>query len=199
MKFKYLSLILIFFFSLTFVSGQTINLGDYATPVKQNSCYNIPFGCNNCTWANLTVTYPNGSIILSNGKMTSEDGFHYNYSFCNTDILGKYWVTYHYDEDGIYIYTDMNWFEVTPNGFSNQLGFYILIIVLSLGLVVVGYYVQDATIVVFGSFGMIFVGLYLLSNGISGIKDTVYTWGISIIILGLAFYLLVRAPQEFMD
>lgn len=98
------------------VSASTINIGDYPITIEQDTCWEIPFTCDNCTYVNVTVAYPNGSIILDNQEMTSNGGFYYNHTFCNTSTLGKYFMAFHYDDDAVYSYTDLEWFRVTPNG-----------------------------------------------------------------------------------
>lgn len=165
---------------------------------KLNDCISLYQYCDTCTYVNLTtVQFPNGTIQTINNAMTKTD-VDYNYTYCDTSTIGTYYYTVKGDKGGI-VNTERISFEVTPSGFTGTLGFYILILVLSLGVVVLGYFAQDATVIIFGSFGLIFIGLYFLFNGINGIKDSVYTWGISIIILGLAFYLLVKASQEFLN
>lgn len=123
---------LIFIFCLIFligiVSAETINLGDYVTTIDQDECFNIPFGCDNCTYVNLSISSPDGTILIQNEEMTSGDGFLYNYSFCNTSEVGRYWVTFHYDEDGRYLYSDTIWYDVTPNGTTLKEGNAILYI-----------------------------------------------------------------------
>lgn len=116
MRNKTILFIFLFLFSITFVSSAVLTIGDYTLPIKKGDCFNIPLGCDNCTWANLTITHQNGTILVSNAEMTSEDGFHYNYTFCDTNDLGQYWITFHYDDDGIYLETERDWFEVTSTG-----------------------------------------------------------------------------------
>lgn len=173
---------LLFGLMFNFVSAATINIGDYSIPVKQNSCYNIPFGCDNCTWVNLTITYPNGSIIVSEGEMTSIDGFHYNYSFCDTDTLGKYWVTYHYDEDGTYLYTDMNWFEVTSNGFIPDIAkaiiqgsFLFLLFGISVFFIILSYKTESPGLKVFFLFlSFLLIMSCLILSSIAAVETSVY-------------------------
>lgn len=116
---KKLNFVLIFIFILAilpFINAETINIGDYPITIEQDECWNIPYACDNCSFVNITISYPNGTIIYDNMEMSSVGGFYYNYSFCNTSVLGKYFVVFHYDEDGSYLGSDMNWFRVTPNG-----------------------------------------------------------------------------------
>ena len=109
-------IIIMLFMCISCVSAETINIGDYVVAVEQNECFNIPYSCDNCTFVNISIIAPNGTIIADNVEMSSASGFLYNYSFCETSDLGRYFVSYHYDDNGMSIYSDMDWFQVTPNG-----------------------------------------------------------------------------------
>jgi hypothetical protein len=88
------------------------------------------------------------------------------------------------------------YYEVTGDGLNRSIGFYVLILVLSLGIIILGLSMEDAPITILGSFGLYFVGLYILFYGIAGIKDTTYTWGIGIVVLALAMYISTRSAYE---
>jgi len=88
------------------------------------------------------------------------------------------------------------YFEVTGSGFNNTFGFYIMLIVFSVGVMALGFYKDSAPIVIFRSFGLYFLGLFILFNGLAGIKDPVYTWSSGIIVLALAFYISTKSTYE---
>jgi hypothetical protein len=91
-----LSFIFVSLFSLAFVSANIQTLGTF----KQGDCIELIQTCSNCSYVNISsVLYPNLSIILSDVSMTQQ-GTKYNYSFCNTEITGKYIVTGLGDLDG---------------------------------------------------------------------------------------------------
>jgi hypothetical protein len=100
---------------------------------------------------------------------------------CNNSAIGGYYT---------------NDFEVTPSGFVGTLGFYILILVLSLGIIILGFSKNDAPIVVLGAFGLVFVGLYVILFGIDGFRDYTYTWAFGIITIMLASYIGIKASYE---
>ena len=87
-------------------------------------------------------------------------------------------------------------FDVTTTGFSSKSTYYFLIIILSFGVIIFGLIIKDAPVTILGTFGLYFFGLYVLFNGIDGIKDGVTTWAFGIIILGLAFYFSTRSAYE---
>lgn len=90
-------------------------------------------------------------------------------------------------------------FEVTPSGFTGSAVFYFIILILSFGIIILGFSKNDAPIVILGSFGLYFVGLYILFFGIDGIKDAVYTWAIGIIVLMLASYISLKSSSELIE
>ena len=85
---------------------------------------------------------------------------------------------------------------VTTTGFMDLQWFYLLILAISGGIIVLGFSLKDPTLVIFGSFGLYFIALYILFNGIVGVKDLVTTWAIGLIILGVAFYISIKAALE---
>jgi len=188
-----LMLILLGVFLISFVSAE----GDIGI-VKQHGCIDIYNYCPTCSYINITaIQYPNGSINTMNLAMTKTDN-NYVYEFCDTSLIGGYSYTTCGDKDGTETCEDIT-FEVTPSGFTGTLGFYILILALSFGIIGLGFYLDDAPIVILGSFGLYFVGLYILFFGISGMKDAVYTWAIGIIVLMLAAYISIRSAYEIMN
>lgn len=118
---KIIPLILVVFFLVALLG---INVNAYSLvwdfgimTQQQNECFNIPSTCDNCTYMNITVLYPNGTIVVDNQAMTNLSSvYHYNYSFCETSVLGEYWVITNYDDDALYLNTDANFFDITLNG-----------------------------------------------------------------------------------
>lgn len=197
MRARYLIVVTLLLFSLTFVSSETINLNDLSDLgiVKQNTCISLYQYCPTCSYVNVTsIKYPNQNVEMVNYAM-SKSVNDYNYSFCNTSLIGEYSYTVCGDKSGS-VQCEKIKFESTPSGFRNTLGFFILILCLSLGIIVIGYWMQDAIVALFGSFGLYFLGIYILFNGIAGMKDKVTTWAIGLIILGIAFYISARASNE---
>lgn len=160
-------------------------------PVKQFDCIQIKT-ISNATQVNLSsITFPNETSRYLNVVMT-KNAKTFNYTFCDTSQIGNYIYDYFDNEGNTYV----NDFNVTPDGFINNIGLYIIILILTLGIVLLGYYVEDYWVLILGSFGLILFGLYILFYGIAGAKDTVYTWGIGIITLMLGAYFGVRASLE---
>lgn len=85
---------------------------------------------------------------------------------------------------------------ITHSGLDLTIGFFFLLLGLAIGLVVVGFFIQDKWVVVIGGFIMVLVGLFVLFNGIAGFRDLNYTRWIGILILFLGSYFSVRGSME---
>ncbi len=159
--------------------------------VTQFDCINIKTILNSSEVNISSITYPNETTIYLDVPMT-KNAKTFNYTFCSTSLLGEYIYDY-YDNDGnVYV----NNFTVTTDGFGKNVGFFIIILILTLGIVILGYLINDYWVVILGGFGLILLGLYILFFGIAGMKDSVYTWGIGIITLMLGAYFGIRAALE---
>ena len=188
-RIKYLPLFFLVLMSMSLVSSS--QLGTF----KQYEDITLYQMCDNCSYVNLTsIKYPD-SIIQTVGENMVKSGEDYTYIFTSPDKIGDYQYTVCGDKDGTVICEVID-FDITPSGFAGTLGFYFLILLLSGGVIVLGFSKEDAPIVILGSFGLYFVGLYILFFGVDGFKDPIYTWALGIIILMLAAYISVRSAYE---
>lgn len=73
------------------------------SPVKQGACIDLPQTCQTCTYNNLSVVQlqSNGTYLLRGEYAMTRNGMSYNYTFCNTTTLGKYFVDGHGDVNGV--------------------------------------------------------------------------------------------------
>jgi len=191
-------LIMSLLLGLVLISLASAEINEYA-PVKQFDCVTLKQVCSSCTHVDITISYPNSSLAVSNQAMTDSGGGVWTYNFCETHLLGRYDVNGEGDLEGVETGFDVLFFEVTASGLQNTFGFYILFILFSIGLIILGYFVKDAWIVILGSFALVLFGLYILYNGLSDFKDPVYTWGVGIITLALGGYFGIKASLEKID
>lgn len=165
-----------------------------ANPVQLNKCVSLPQSGNFTTCIIKSVQYPNGDMAILNVSMDKDGQFFYYNSFCNTSQIGGYIVNT--ECDGLsYPYS----FEVTPSGFFNNPNYYYLIIVASLGIMAMGFLIKNGWVTILGNFGLISLGLYVLIYGINGIKDTAYTWGFGVILLGVGGYIGIKSGLEMIE
>jgi len=95
MKYGILFLMLILMAGL--VSSE---VNDYS-PVKQNECVTLKQVCASCSFVNVSLTYPNSTLALSNIPMVDSGGALWTYEFCNTTGLGRYDINGVGDLEGV--------------------------------------------------------------------------------------------------
>ena len=123
-------IIMFFIVTMMMVSLASADLGTF----KQNDCISIKTILNSSSVNISTISYPNSTMILSNQVMT-KIGNTFNYSFCNTSVLGKYIYDYFDEHGNVYV----NDFTITPTGYqasiSQSMTMFILIGVLTLTII----------------------------------------------------------------
>jgi len=150
--------------------------------------------CDDCTYVYLdSIQLPTKQMIFINQSMfKNQNSFEYYYTFSSIGD-GNYNVCG--DKGGVHKCEAIP-YNVTGSGITDTIGFYIIILILTLGLVILGYSIQDVWVIILGAFGLVLFGLYILFYGIVGMEDNVYTWGIGIITLMLGAYFMTRASLE---
>jgi hypothetical protein len=141
--------------SLLFIiplTGAEIYLGDICggcSILSPGECIDIPSACDNCSYTNITILYPNGTAIVENEAMTNLSSlYYYNYSFCDTKTTGTYTAIVNYDENGEWLYSDSSFFEVTYSGLYLTEGVAIIYVgIIFLLLLVILFCVYEAFIV----------------------------------------------------
>lgn len=210
-NFIYLSLslmLILFFFTffipLTSAAVDNVQVSDnfkinsminFYKPCVYNGTY-----CSSSTTCNFTIKNPNGLIISDNliGSYNSSNG-ESNISI-NFDSLGIWNIKQTCcDVPSRGCGTQSYLIQITGSGFNDNLNFYIIILIISSGMVLLGILKRDAVVSIIGSFGFIILSLYSFINGIAGIRDVVYSRSISILVLGLAFYISIKAGAEIID
>lgn len=155
-----ISLIIIGLFLISLAGAESI--GTY----KQSSCVSLPQTCGTCTYNNISsVMKPDSTLALSEVAM-EKAGTNYNYTFCNTTDLGSYLVNGYGDEDGItsvWIYS----FEINSTGeqSSQFVGYYFIILIIFVGILIFGYIIKQESIAILGGLGMMILGVFSYTNG----------------------------------
>ena len=144
-------------------------------PIKQGDTIELTTVCRGgCTGVNLTkVMFPNQSVALLGEFPMTENGSNYNFTFSDTNTLG----TYFYDSEGIdpntIIVGQTCSFEVTTNGRSGNANIvlFLLIIFLLYGINLLGFFNENVMMTVLGGMALIFLGVYMVNNGIIIYRD----------------------------
>ena len=190
-------LLLAFIFGILLLSLASVNALDSLGTFKQGDDVRITQVCYDSTYVNISsIAAPDSTVLYSNIEMTSAGSGEYYFNLNLTDQIGRYDVRG--ISDGCE-QTFATYFEVTPSGNTNNSTFYYLIFIVSLGVMILGFAIKNGWIAILGSFGLVYLGLYILLYGINGIKDTVYTWGFGIILLAVAGYIGIKSAYEMIE
>ena len=86
------------------------------------SCFMNGTYCSGSALCNLTIQYPNGSLLINNQEMTNSLSFH-NYTLLEnqTDVNGDYHVSMVCDDSGTYGFSTFD-FTITPDGSEQTTG-----------------------------------------------------------------------------
>lgn len=176
--------------SYTFKQGEAVNL---KIPVFDEN--NNPV--NSSTSCFLTVVDKNQNYLANNSAMSYEGSGIYSYSILSS-TLGTSYVTMSCS-DGVTSGFSTFTIDVTPSGQQGSLGFFVVIMLVLAGLIVLGFSIKDGWFVILGGMGLIIFALYSMVNGIAGFKDDMVTWGISITMMGVGAYLTIKSALEMMQ
>ena len=168
--------------------------------VKQNNCIRLPQTCSSCSYVNISSVSNSASneSIISNVAMTSLGNGEWGYTFCGTSAIGRYDVRGMGDIDGVdetFVYH----FEVTPSGFEGTLGFYIILMVIVVSVIVLGFAIGEEWFVIIGGFALIMVGIYSINYGIAGFRDMFMTWGIGLFEIAIGAILSIGSAIQKID
>ena len=101
--------------SITLLISLSSALGDIGT-VKQGNCIDLYNYCPTCSYVQLTaIKYPDGTLNTSISELMTKTEFDYNYTFCDTTMLGTYSYTTCGDKNGQEACEDIT-FESSPSG-----------------------------------------------------------------------------------
>ena len=155
--------------------------------------------CSNSATCNITVIRPDTSILINNLVMTNKGSGVFNYTLPK----GSTWTNGRYASNVVCSDSGVNpnvsfWFDITPSGDTNLIGFYFLIFLVIFFITFFGAYYENTTLVTLGGLSMMFLGLYCLVNGISTFKNNI-TELLSLVTLGLGMYFSVTATIKLIE
>lgn len=190
---------IILFGLITFalLSSSLVSALDDLGTFKQNTCVRVAQTCASCTYVNISSisnSYNNDTLI-SNVEMTSFGNGEWYYNFCSTGVIGRYDVRGKGDLDGTAT-SFATYFEITPSGFQGTLGFYIVLICICAGVIILGFGIGEAWFVVLGGFALIVVGVYSINSGVAGFRDMFVTWAIGIFEISIGAILSIGSAIE---
>lgn len=197
---------LVWLFALVFIVGLTLQLVSAIDPkftisqtkdLKRNCQYNGTW-CDSSTVCNITVLYPNQSVLINNAKMTYQTSF-FNYTLprldnCETDC-GVYPTSVTCTFAGI-AGTETFSTTITPTGDIRDFSFALLLILGSLVFLLLGLIFKSEVMGLISGILFFVSGVYVLIYGINNLNDP-YTQSIGIICIGLGIIFFLFSAFEF--
>lgn len=187
MKKLYLLLFLsIFLIGIVSAVNECGNDNSFLGSFRQGRNVNLVQTCDTCTYVNLSkVVYPNGTVINYNTAM-NKTGIEYNQTTGDSKILGCYSYSVYGDKDGTLTAETID-YQITPSGQgsgSSNIVFIIFIIVAFYAITAAGWISEMEWLTILGGMAMIFLGIYMVRNGVIIYRDTITTY-FSYITIGL--------------
>lgn len=164
--------------------------------VRQNRCIQLTQSCSNCSYMNITSIKVNGQVIFVGDTSMTANGGEYNYSFCNTSVIGEYTWCYEGDVDGVTDTPGCLKFDVTPTGFIDTLGLYIIFLIIIGSICVLGFSIKEVWFVVISGMALIMLGIYSINFGIVGFRDMFMTWAIGLFEISVGAILAIGAAMQ---
>ena len=164
---------------------------NYAKPCVNNGTY-----CSTNARCNFTIFKPDNSLLLNNQQATNKIAYH-NHSVY-LEQAGVYKVDMVCVDNGL-TGSETYYFQVTGSGINDNRFIYIIIFGFAIFFIVLGFWIKDGWVVMFGSFSLVLLGIYILLNGIDLIRDINTTRGISMIVIGVGSYISIRSAMEMFD
>ena len=195
---KILLTLILSIFLISLATAAISDLGNF----KRFECVNLPQTCPDCTYNNISkITNSESTIVLTEVVMTKDDTY-YNYTFCNTTILGKYTVNGFGDEGG----TLGTWeyvFHITETGKEEVSVLNNPLIIILIGLALIFLFIGISTETIWFGFmsAVMFTlgGIYTTIYGFNDITN-MYTQGIGISLVGIGITIMfVSIYEGFLD
>ncbi len=195
---KLLTILLVSVFLLTSFSALTYKQN---VPAEINLvCINAGY-CTSSAVCNVSIFSPSGNAILTGVQATQNESLaRYNITLNENQTveLGQYQVGGFCKDGSVTQLIDFT-FDVTPTGFLEIFDFYLIILIAAAVIIIFGFWIRDPWVVMFGTFGLYFGGIFIIRFGIVGLKDIAFTWAIGLVILMVAAYISIKVGVEMLD
>lgn len=146
---------------------------DTEMTAKQGECLNISQTCSSCSYVNISsVSNQNNSNLLSNVGMNYFGNGEWRYEFCETNFIGRYDVRGQGDISGV-DESFATFFQVTSSGKNGteNIVFFLFVILFLYGINLLGFFNEQAIMTILGGMALLFLGVYMVNNGIIIYRD----------------------------
>lgn len=179
-------------------SFATAEINNYV-PITKGECITIIQSCSSCSYVNISISYPDSTLAITNQPLANQGSGTWSYEFCNTSQQGRYDVRGSGDLSGTPTSFDVLYFEVNEYGIDANLfmlyaGFYLVLIFLSFLFVYKlatsdGKGVKDYNFFFWAGFLDLIVFVLIEVNGFAG-TNTLIVQVIKMIAFGSGAYFL---------
>lgn len=184
--------------ALPLISGKIYK--QFSTIDVRVSCtYNGTF-CASPTICNITIDYPNSSLMIDNENMTVTGNGRPFYRLPDTTITG----TYEYSSTccrGTECDDHSSNFKITSTGVIQtsilENPIIIILIALGLALLILGVYLTVPALAFFAALMFLLGGIYTMIYGFNNVTD-LYTRGIAITLIGIGIIFMFLTVYEWM-
>jgi len=187
---------LIMLVALPLTSASIPSLGVF----KIGECINLLQTCADCTYNNISsVTFgnSNGMRALTGPVVMTKAGTEYTTNFCNATVAGSYNVNGYGDPGGVKTGWNYN-FVVTPaGGAENNTVFFIIMIIIAVGLVLLGFILNNYIFAFFGGLVFLIGGVYGMIYGYGDITN-LYTRMVSYVLIGLGALITLLSSLDLL-
>ena len=165
-------------------------------------CINNGTYCSGVAKCNITIFYPDGTILINNALMTNNDNYHnYTLTANQTSILGIYTTSMVCTEGDYKGYTSAI-YEITSSGIKNisNLENPLLIFLIIIAFVILIFARQMENLYLSFISGAMFglIGVYIIIYGLNNVVN-MYTQGLGIVFVGLALYFIIVSAYELVE
>jgi len=172
--------IILILFLVNFVSA-SVSVQSLGT-LKKGECIDLPQTCGNCSYVNISSIQINNDLINMNVEMT-QNGVTYNYTYCDTQTLGKYIINT--EGDGV---PSPYEFKVTTTGRDGGNALPLFMWLGGFAVLALGLWQKNEYFGFFSAAIFIVAGIYMMIYGLGDVWDT-YTRALSFVSLGLGLIL----------
>ncbi len=167
----------------------------------QNTQVELYQNCNNCTSCNITrVNNQNNATLVSNQEMTKDGTYYFfNLNEDKTILLGDYKYCWSCGND-VEKLAACNDFKISPGGRSGNANivFTVFMILMFYALNLFGFFGKNEILTILSGMALIFLGIYLVNNGIIIYRDDLTNY-FSYITIAWGFLSGLWATMSLMD
>lgn len=176
-----------------FISAQQTFQQDQPIDLKIQCIINGTY-CSGSAFCNVTIQYPNGTLLVNNKGMTNQISF-YNYSLPSTSNLGNYLCSATCCDAG-FCGTDSDCdYSITPTGDDRGISLFLILIICGFFLFAIDYFVETGYLTFLSGVVFVITGVYSMIYGI-GFLSELWTRAIALVSIGVGFIFILGAAYD---